>query len=175
MFSLFEKVVYPGHGVAQIKNIKMQLIGGVEASCYELEFLNKDMTILVPIESSKAVGLRALSSHEYVLGVLTFLTSTKEQSMSEFTPANWSKRNKEYQAKLKNGDLKELCEIYRDLHLIAGHKELSFGEKMLLQQIESLLVEEISIVEELGEEKTMEQLRTLCANGCEKQFKNSAY
>ena len=70
---------------------------------------------------------------------------------------------KEYQLKLKTGTLRELSEIYRDLHFIAGHKELSFGEKHLLQQIESLLVEKISLVEQLGQEKTMEHLRSLCS------------
>jgi len=176
MFYLHEKVVYPGHGVAKIQRIIKKLVGGAEASFYELVFLNKDMTVLVPTANADAVGLRALSSHEHVLGVFSHLTKASDnQTNIEFTPANWSKRNKEYQTKLKNGDLKELCEIYRDLHMISGYKELSFGEKNLLQQIESLLVEEISLVEEVGEEKTIEHLRSLCSVACEKELKDSAY
>ena len=176
MFCVHEKVVYPGHGVAQIQRIIKKNINGKEASFYELVFLNKDMTILVPTENANAVGLRSLSSHEYILGVFSFLTEPPEHSSTtEFTPANWSKRNKEYQTKIKNGNLRELCGIYRDLHAIAGHKELSFGERTLLQQIESLLVEEISLVEKVGAEKTMEHLRSLCSNNSEKEFENSAY
>ncbi len=170
MFSEQEKVVYPGHGVAKIERIVKKNVGGAEASFYELAFLNKDMTVLVPVESSCSVGLRALSSHEHVVGVLSYLTEEVEHASAiEFVPANWSKRNKEYQSKLKKGDLKELCEIYRDLHIISTHKELSFGEKTLLHQIESLLVEEISLVEEIGEEKMIEHLRSLCSQISEKR------
>ena len=176
MFCLHEKVVYPGHGVAKIQRIIKKLVGGAEASFYELAFLNKDMTVLVPTENADAVGLRPLSSHEHVLGVFSYLNETPEDTSSlEFTPANWSKRNKDYQTKLKNGDLKDLCTIYRDLHVISIHKELSFGEKNLLQQIESLLVEEISLVEEVGEDKTMEHLRSLCSSVCEKELNKSSY
>ncbi len=162
MFRIDDKVVYPGHGVAKIQAIVTKKVGDSEATFYELVFLNKDMTILVPTKNSESVGLRALSTHEYIRGVFTMLT---EPDLSiEFAPANWSKRNKEYQIKLKNGDLRELCSMYRELTIISTYKELSFGEKGLLQQIESLLVEEISLVEQLGEEKTIEQLRSLCAS-----------
>ena len=129
--------------------------------------------MLVPTLNSDSVGLRCLSSHEHVKGVFTMLTEPDPHASNlEFTPANWSKRNKEYQTKLKNGDLKELCSIYRELNIISGYKELSFGEKSLLHQIESLLVEEISLVEELGEEKTIEQLRSLC-NSCDSELEKS--
>jgi RNA polymerase-interacting CarD/CdnL/TRCF family regulator len=44
---------------------------------------------------------------------------------------------------------------------IAQKKELSFGEKSLLQQTEMLLAQEISIVKKAQEETTIEQLRIL--------------
>ncbi len=174
MFMLEEKVVYPGHGVAKINQILTKSVGGDKASFYELVFLNKDMTVLVPTDNADAVGLRPLSSHECIKDVLQMLTTPAQRiSQTEFTASNWNKRNKEYQLKLKTGTLRELSEIYRDLHFIAGHKELSFGEKHLLQQIESLLVEEISLVEQLGQEKTMEHLRSLCS--AHKTIEHSLY
>ncbi len=173
MFRIDDRVVYPGHGVAKIQRIVKKTVGESEAAFYELVFLNKDMTVLVPTLNSNSVGLRALSSHEHVQGVFTMLTEPDPQASNlEFTPANWSKRNKEYQNKLKNGDLKGLCSIYRELHIISGYKELSFGEKTLLHQIESLLVEEISLIQDLGEEKTIEQLRSLC-NSCDTELEKS--
>lgn len=176
MFRLHDKVVYPGHGVAKIQGIVKKNIAGREASFYELVFLNKDMTILVPVANAQTVGLRALSSHEHILGVFSYLTEAPDQApTTEMAPANWSKRNKEYQLKIKNGDLKELCAIYRDLHALSNQKELSFGEKTLLQQIESLLVEEISLVEKVGEDKTIEHLRSLCSGVCDKELESSGY
>jgi RNA polymerase-interacting CarD/CdnL/TRCF family regulator len=75
--------------------------------------------------------------------------------------SNWNKRNKAYQGTLRTGNLQEICSIYRDLKHIENHKELSFGEKSLLQQTELLLAEEISIVKNVEIARAAEQLRTL--------------
>jgi CarD family transcriptional regulator len=167
MFCLQEKVVYPGHGVAKVNRLVKKNIAGEEATFYELTFLSKDMTVLVPTENAEAVGIRPLSSNEHVRDVFDILTSPARRiSNYEFTASNWNKRNKEYQNKLRTGKLKDLSEIYRDLHYIALQKELSFGEKNLLHQTEALLVEEISLVQQLGQEKTIEQLRSLCMATC---------
>ncbi len=80
----------------------------------------------------------------------------------EFNASNWNKRNKEYQSKLRTGSLFDLSSIYRDLRHISLYKELSFGEKNLLQQIEMLLVEEITLVQKGEEEGIIKYLRDLC-------------
>lgn len=163
MFCLNEKVVYPGNGVAKINRLIKKIVGGQEVTFYELTFLNKDVTVLVPTDNAQAVGLRALSSGDHIQDAFKILTSpAKRITQYEFTTTNWNKRNREYQNKLKTGNLKDLLEIYRDLRYISLKKELSFGEKNLLQQTESLLVEEISLVKKLSQEKAIEQLRTLC-------------
>jgi CarD family transcriptional regulator len=163
MFSLNEKVVYPGHGVAQINRLIKKLIATQETIFYELTFLNKDVTVLVPTHNAEAVGIRPLSSDEHIKDVFKILTApARRLNHYEFTASNWNKRNKEYQSKLRTGSLRDLSEIYRDLRYIATQKELSFGEKNLLHQTEALLVEEISLVQQLGPEKTIEHLRSLC-------------
>ncbi len=164
MFCLNEKVVYPGHGVARINRIVTKQVGGQDSAFYELVFINKEMTVLVPTDNVDSVGVRPLSTHELVKDAFSTLAEpARRLNHNEFTASNWNKRNKEYQLKLKTGNLRDLSQIYRDLHCISVHKELSFGEKHLLQQIENLLVEEISLVEELGQEKTIEHLRSLCS------------
>ena len=173
MFCLNEKVVYPGHGVAKISNIVKKFVGTQEVTFYELNFLNKEVTVLVPTDNACAIGIRALSSTDNIKDAYTLLTKPARKADSyEFTVNNWNKRNKEYQLKLRTGNLKDLLEIYRDLRHMACQKELSFGEKNLLQQTESLLVEEISIVEHIGQEKTIEQLRSLCSIYKNKKFVN---
>ena len=69
MFSLHEKVVYPGHGVAQINRILKRRIAGKITSFFELEFLNKDMTILVPVDNISSVGIRQLCSQEKITDI----------------------------------------------------------------------------------------------------------
>lgn len=163
MFVIDEKVVYPGHGVAKINRILNKKVGGSTTQFFELKFLSKEMTILVPIDNLNSVGVRHLSSTENIVDIFKFLaqpasvvTHTECSSAS-----NWNRRNKEYQYKLRTGNLRDICSIYRDLQMIATQKELSFGEKSLLQQTEMLIAQEISIVQKVGEQKAVEKIRSL--------------
>lgn len=166
MFSCHENVVYPGHGVACIRKIVEKNVGGVKTVFYELSFLNKEMTVLVPKESAVQVGLRHLSSMENVQQAFEIIARPPREKR-RFGPlvGNWNKRNKGYQLKLRTGSLSELSEIYRDLRLIEEYKPLSFGEKHLLLQTEELLAEEISLVKKIDHDSTIEQLRTSCVGG----------
>lgn len=161
MFSLEQKVVYPGHGVAQITRIFERKAGSHVTMFCELKFLSKDMTVMVPMDRADEVGIRPLSSTKHINALLEALTNSDYTvDKQELTASNWNRRNKEYQNKLRTGSLKDISEIYRDLKYIAKHKELSFGEKNLLNKTESLLVEEISAAEQLEEDKAIERLRS---------------
>lgn len=161
MFTHNEKVVYPGHGVAIISAIIEKKIAGRIQLFFELRFLNKDMTILVPTDNTTDVGIRRLSSTEHINDIFTKLSQPALVKNQDAAVSNWNKRNKEYQGKLRSGDLLEICAIYRDLRHIENHKELSFGEKDLLQKTESLLVEEISIVKKIETSMAADHLRSL--------------
>lgn len=159
-FCVDEKIVYPGHGVAKINRIVEKQIAGNRACFYELKFLNKDMTILVPTHNLSSVGVRRLSSAENITDIFRTLVQPS-QRISQENATNWNKRNKDYQCKLRSGDLQEICKIYRDLKNMSVYKELSFGEKTLLQQTETLLAQEISLVQNMDEKKAVEHLRSL--------------
>ncbi|HSC24834.1 MAG TPA: CarD family transcriptional regulator [Candidatus Babeliales bacterium] len=161
MFVHNEKVVYPGHGVAVISCIIEKKIAGRSLQFFELRFLNKDMTILVPTDNATAVGIRPLSSTEYIHDIFKLLAQPIVSKQFDTVVTNWNKRNKEYQGKLRSGNLLELCAIYRDLRHIEINKELSFGEKNLLQQTENLLIEEISIVTKIDSAEAAQQLKEL--------------
>jgi CarD family transcriptional regulator len=159
-FCLNEKVVYPGHGVAQINRIVEKSVAGNSACFFELKFLNKDMTILVPTNNLSSVGIRRLSSTQNISDIFKTLAQPSARLPYDIA-TNWNKRNKDYQCKLRSGDLQEICKIYRDLKNMSAYKELSFGEKMLLSQTESLLAQEISLVQNMNEDKAIEHLRSL--------------
>lgn len=161
MFSLYEKVVYPGHGVAEINRIIDTKVAGQLTSFFELTFLNKDMTILVPIKNVMSVGIRRLSSREKISDIFKMLAEPINGIQHEGAVPNWNKRNKDYLGKIRTGDLRKICEIYRDLKHIESQKELSFGEQNLLSTTERLLVEEIALVNDAAKEQTMQQLRSL--------------
>lgn len=163
MFALNEKVVYPGHGVARVSGIIEKLVAGHTAHFYELRFINKEMTILVPVENLAAVGVRALSTPEMIQQIFTILSAPFTYNPIEYAAlSSWNKRSKKYHALLRSGNVIEVAKIYRELTFIAQHKDLSFGERAHLQQAESLLVEEIALVGIVPSAQATEQLRAAC-------------
>jgi CarD family transcriptional regulator len=165
MFLLGEKIVYPGHGVAKVNRIVEKIIAGSISKFYELTFLNKEMQILVPINNAESIGIRRLCSSDRVNDIFTILSCPVKDTKNRLIVSNnWNKRNKEYQSKLRTGDLRDISQIYRDLKHLEQYKELSFGEKNLLQQTEGLLAQEIAIVTDIGsEEQAVQRIRsTIC-------------
>jgi hypothetical protein len=55
--------------------------------------------------------------------------------------------------KIKTGSVYEVAEVLRDLFLLRLDKELSFGERKMLDTAKNLLVKEISIAKKVNEEK----------------------
>lgn len=156
MFLLNEKIVYPGYGVAIINRLVGRLVSGKQTNFFELKFYNKDMTVLVPEARLESVGVRKISSAKELNAVLHDLHTFNESDIvTEHNASTWNKRNKEYQCKLRSGKLQQLALIYKELHLIALDKELSFGERNLFNQIENLLLEEIVVIKKI--EKTAGQ------------------
>jgi CarD family transcriptional regulator len=164
MFSIGEKVVYPGLGVAKVDRMVDKKVAQSTVHFYELVFINQEMTILVPVENPGAIGVRRLSSPEGIEEIFAVLQEgARGRAPAGFFASAWNKRSKSYQCKLRSGDLIEIARIYRDLQHVAKSKELSFGERGLLQEAESLLAEEISLVYEIGSEKATEKLRAVFA------------
>lgn len=164
MFCINEKVVYPGHGVAHINRIISKIVAGNEVLFYELSFI-KGVTILVPIHNAEVVGIRKISTNETINTAFVVLSKPcKSMNNSEHSTYSWNKRSKEYQRKLTSGSLEDLLEIYKDLKYIEQSKELSFGERNILQQAETFLAEEIALSQKLEIINAIEKLRDLCAN-----------
>ena len=149
MFLLNEKVIYPGYGVAVINRLVERLVLGKKTNFFELKFYSKDMTVLIPEDRLESIGVRKLSTLKELANMFEHLGAFGVQDIvTEHNASTWNKRNKEYQCKLRSGQLFQISSIYKELQLIALDKELSFGERNLFNQIESLLIEEISAVKQ---------------------------
>ena len=57
----------------------------------------------------------------------------------------WNRRYREYMDMLKSGSPKEVAKVLRDLNRLKGDKDLSFGERRLLDTARSLLVAELAL------------------------------
>ncbi|HJM68657.1 MAG TPA: CarD family transcriptional regulator [Candidatus Babeliales bacterium] len=162
MLALNDKVVYPGHGVAKVSKVLERCVAGSSSKFFELRFLTKEMTILVPANNCESIGIRILVSKKAVDEIFTLLTDAPRKIYPfELNASSWNKRNKSYQAELRTGDLKKIASIYRDLQHISVHKELSFGERNLLAQTEQLVSQEIALVTERRSEEVVFQMRSI--------------
>ncbi len=161
MFELKSHVVYPGHGVALVEDIIERTVSGTVLSFLKLSFIFKDMTILVPLYNVASIGIRQPSSEQEVINALNELEKVPEKRLEsiDFTPSGWNRRHKEYQAKIQSGNIFEIAKIYRDLMHIAQQKELSFGERNVLQVTEELVMQEIQIVKNIPQDDVIQLLR----------------
>lgn len=155
MFKVGEKVVYPAHGVGEIEAIRSQVISGTEKRFYMLRILNTDMKIMIPIDHVESVGLRRVIDRQMVSQVYKVLRQKKVETEQQ----TWNRRYRQYTEKIKTGSILEIARVMRDLFVLKGGKELSFGERKMLDTARSLLVKELSIARSHSEEKIMEELR----------------
>lgn len=162
MFKLDEKVIYPGHGVAVVEEIAEKVVAGNKIKFFNLKFLYKEMTVLVPINNASHLSIRNLSSRSQIQKILNDLSKTPEKKLDnvDFTPSGWNKRNKDYQLKIQGGALSDLAKIYRELMFVAKQKDLSFGERNLLQLTEDLLAQEIEIVTNSDRDTVLRKIRS---------------
>lgn len=162
MFEQYEKVVYPGHGVALVNRIIVKRMGNCTSSFYELKFLSQEMILLVPTCNAHTIGIRTVTSAEMLETIFNFLAKPiGMRDSAELSAMNWPQRHKEYQHKLMSGKLEDISTIYRDLKHIEGQKQLSYGEKTLLQRTETLLAEEIAISQQTPQAKALEHIRSM--------------
>jgi CarD family transcriptional regulator len=151
--------VYPAHGVAQVMGIETREISSSKQTFYILKILDNGMKIMIPTRNAAAVGLRELIRAEEVDEVFEILKS-RDVAVEGQT---WNRRYREYMEKIKTGSVFEIAEVLRDLQRLKGDKELSFGERKMLDTARTLLVKEIAVATKSKEGKIEERLDRIFA------------
>jgi CarD family transcriptional regulator len=155
IFRIGDLAVYPAHGVGKIESIETKSIGGKKQDFYIMRILDNEMKIMIPIPNAQTVGLRGLIELKDIPMVYNIL-KTREISVNGGT---WNRRYREYMEKIKTGSIYELAEVLRDLTVLKGDKELSFGERKMLDTARTLLLKELSIVQEVSEDDVEKEIR----------------
>lgn len=161
MFKVHEFVVYPAQGVGKIESIDHQEIGGATCELYIVRILANNITLMVPVRNAINVGLRRLIDKDQAQSILDSLTNPEPATV--YTGQNWNRRFREYSDKLKSVEPAQVAIVVRELLLIGRAKELSFGERRLLEQAMTLIVGELSEVLACPEQKLREQIQAVYA------------
>jgi CarD family transcriptional regulator len=154
MFKVGDLAVYPAHGVGLIEKIETKEISGCRQDFYVMRILDNDMIIMIPTNNVENVGLREIIEQTEVATLYSILKK-RDVPIDNQT---WNRRYREYMDKIKTGSVFEVAEVYRDLLILKVEKDLSFGERKMLDTARNLLVKEISLAKKVGEEQVEEEL-----------------
>ena len=158
-FAVGDKAVYPVHGVAEVMALEQRDIGGSQTAVYILKVLDTGLKIMLPTSNAGTVGLRDLITSKQVKEVYSIL---KSRDIPRDTQT-WNRRYREYMEKIKTGSVFEIAEVMRDLCVLRLTKELSFGERKMLDTARGLLIKELAIAKGVGEDKISTEIDAIFA------------
>ena len=152
-FKVGDCVIYPHHGAALIKKKEKRIAFGEETEYLILETAHGELTLSVPADMAEDVGMRPPIDEDDVEDLFELLG---KKDIRE--PANWSRRFKNHQEKLKSGDIYQVAEVVRNLALREMAKGLSAGEKSMLEKSRQILVSELSISMNVTEDQALDKV-----------------
>ena len=152
-------VIYPSHGIGQILEIEKKEIAGQMLKMYVIEFEKEKMILRVPIEKTKEIGVRKVSTKNQLKEIFEILTGK-----AKIRRTMWSRRAQEYEAKINSGDIKLLTEVVRDLFRSDSQPEQSYSERQLYEAARERLSREVAVIEKTDEQKAVEKMETILNN-----------
>lgn len=144
MFAAGDKVVYPLHGGAIVKEVERREQGGAQVDYYILQMLFESMTVALPVTSAEKLGLRPIGNEgslaviKRVLGEIPDVQAVKSIS--------WNRRFQLYMDKIKSGSVVEVARIFKILTILEKNKKISVGERRLLHNTKQILQSEIMLI-----------------------------
>ncbi len=157
MFKIGDLAVYPAQGVGVIESIEKKEIMGNKQMFYIMKIMGNGMKIMIPTDSADSVGLREVIRKEDISKIYDILRC-KDVTIDKQT---WNKRYREYLEKIKTGSVFEIASVLRDLLVLKTDKNLSFGERKIMDTAKNLLIKEISVASKLEETKVEKDLEMI--------------
>lgn len=152
-----DMAVYPAHGVGCIESIESKEINGENMNFYMMKIVDNGMVIMIPTANVESVGLREVINQKDVPEVYRIMQSKGPDTDKQ----TWNRRYREYMDKIKTGSIYDIAEVFRDLFQLKLEKDLSFGERKLLDTAQNLLVQELSMAKNMDETAMMTEIEQL--------------
>jgi CarD family transcriptional regulator len=150
-----DNAVHPRHGVGEVVAIEIRDLGGAKGEFYVLRLLDDPTKkIMVPVGATTNAGLRAIMSADEADHVLETMRA-KEVAVNEHP---WSRRFRAYTEMINSGSPFEVAKVLRDMYRLKFDKDLSFGERRLLDQARSLLMKELALAKRIPESELLAEV-----------------
>lgn len=161
-FLVGDMAVYQGQGIGQITDIGQMKVGAASIEVYTLRLVETGTTIRIPTHKAGEVGLREIIDEAEVRTVYGIL---REQAQ-KLEDKTWNRRYRHYREKLRTGSVQEVARVLRDLYRLKSDKELSYGERQMLDEARNLLVKELSFATRRDETEIVQELEDLFGREC---------
>jgi len=158
MFKAGDMAVYPAHGVGVIEAVEEKSISGQNQKFYIMRVLANGMTIMIPTDKADQVGLRRVITFKEVTKVYKILKDKKHEQVDAQT---WNRRYRDYMERIKTGSVFEVATVLRDLFLLKTGKDLSFGERRMMDIAKTLLVKELSVAQAVSEDHVEKHIEAI--------------
>jgi CarD family transcriptional regulator len=122
-----------------------------------MRILENEMIIMIPTANAESVGLRPVISPRKVSEVYAILKDRDVVIENQ----TWNRRYRDYMKKIKTGSVYEVAQVMRDLFLLKLDKDLSFGDRKMLDTARNLLIKELSIARRTSEEAIAREVESL--------------
>ena len=155
-YSIGDHIVYPSHGVGEVTSIQKYEIAEEKLEMYNVIFEKEKMTLKIPTEKAKEIGIRKVSSRANLKKTLEILNGK-----AKIRRTMWSRRAQEYESKINSGNLNELTEVVRDLFRNSSQPEQSYSERQLYESARNRLAREVAVVEQTDDEKAVEKIEAI--------------
>ena len=156
-FKVGDKAVYPLRGVAEVIQIEEKDIAGSRQRFYVLRILDTEHRVMVPVSNASAVGLRQVINEVEISEIFDIL---RERTIA-FDNQTWNRRYRGFMDKIKTGSIYDVAEVLRDLYRLKTDKQLSFGERRMLDTARGLIVKEIAIARAQTEESVKTEIESI--------------
>ncbi len=158
MFNVGDRIAHPMHGAGVIERIEKKKINGTERQYYVLRIPVGNMLVMIPTESSGAVGIRPILGYDAAKEIINQMPKIE----SEMTQ-NWNRRYRENMLKIKSGDLLEVACVIKGLMEREHEKGLSTGERKMLRSAKQILISEIVLSVDSSYEEVENRIDELLA------------
>lgn len=153
-FRAGDYVVYPSHGVGQVRGVETEEVAGIPIDMFVVSFEDDRLILRVPVKKVERSGMRKLSSDDKIKSAMTTLRGKPKPRRTMM----WSRRAQEYEAKINSGDPVAIAEVVRELHK-GDDVEQSYSERQMYRSALERLAREVAAIEQIEEEAATEKLR----------------
>lgn len=133
---------YQPHGICKVNKLTPDKV--------VFEILDSKLIIMIQRDQLDQLNIRSLISKKDAISQLKFI-KTGSVPYKEMT---WNNRYRELMELINTGGFTSIVSAYKILMRVRASRDLSFGERKMLEQAKSLIEQEISAV--LGKETILE-------------------